>query len=110
MWPAGGGYSSPFQFHFGSIGRLFVSPVPLTVPCFNSTLVRLEDNTQITTRPGNHSFQFHFGSIGSEYTHQTEITLMRFNSTLVRLEVPATIFTISHKEVSIPLWFDWKNF
>jgi len=75
-----------FQFHFGSIGSRSNSYKNARVRSFNSTLVRLEDITKNLSGK-TYKFQFHFGSIGSHLGSP-------FNSFI---------------NVSIPLWFDWKN-
>jgi len=98
-----------FQFHFGSIGRStpfkhllrcrvsiplwfdwkqLLSTRQLPRLCFNSTLVRLEVD-MFTNSFVSDEFQFHFGSIGS----LQELKIK---------EIP--------DNVSIPLWFDWKNY
>ena len=76
-----------FQFHFGSIGS-FVDFVFLN---------------------WNFAFQFHFGSIGSPLLQVFNFASVSFNSTLVRLEGSFRSLNLRKIEVSIPLWFDWKQ-
>jgi len=82
-----------FQFHAGAIRTLSPLPVRPGAPRgFNSTLVRLELDVDVTMTV-NPMFQFHAGAIRTQQDDRKEGTGRRgFNSTLVRLEPNPPVF------------------
>ena len=73
-----------FQFHFGTIRSSAAFFASCFFFCFNSTLVRLED----------------------DLVSRSSITFKSFNSTLVRLEAKIKKMSLVNEQVSIPLWYD----
>ena len=119
-----------FQFHTGSIKRLYQFTVPSFVTSFNSILVRLKGVAPATSNRYLLRFQFHTGSIKSQrWWKITSLSNMGFNSILVRLKASlnaktpqpfisfnsilvrlkvrmANPFLFALMPVSIPYWFD----
>jgi len=121
-----------FQFHFGSIGRPPVCSTDRPAAGFNSTLVRLEaieDGNGWLSKAVSIPLWFDWKA---QLLSTRQLPRLCFNSTLVRLEVDmftnsfvsdefqfhfgsiGSLQELKIKEipdnVSIPLWFDWKNY
>jgi len=98
-----------FQFHFGSIGSFthfrpkllfFFVSIPLWFDWKNRDVEAVKTYMPL--------FQFHFGSIGSKPTlrHQMICFLFQFHFGSIGSYWPND--WIRNRQVSIPLWFDWK--
>ena len=117
-----------FQFHSGSIKSCHKGVVEYGRPRFNSTVVRLKEDSKTETEIAaiafqfhsgsiksleheqkeryHHRFQFHSGSIKSSHRVNCKPPKFRFNSTVVRLKAGPYSYTHSLSRVSIPQWFD----
>ena len=96
-----------FQFHYGTIGSHFYFSTGFVNRRFNSTMVRLVVNSGFAPLKYFSSFQFHYGTIGRLPIGPGNPPMACFNSTMVRLVGILLLFCLSFITVSIPLWYDW---
>ena len=95
-----------FQFHSGSIKRLYTADQGQGLLSFNSTVVRLKEANARHKHKNSTEFQFHSGSIKRIMIKCSKLSYNSFNSTVVRLKAKINVDIKDAKDVSIPQWFD----
>ena len=76
-----------FQFHYGTIKRMWKPLQYTTSSNFNSTMVRLKAACDVLDVAREVGFQFHYGTIKRLRCLLQNTNLLYFNSTMVRLKV-----------------------
>mgnify|MGYP006991944898 CR=1 FL=1 len=96
-----------FQFHYGTIRRLFCFSDIGLASNFNSTMVRLEGSRAVACVCRSRYFNSTMVRLEAVSVEITPLPRTYFNSTMVRLEATDDFKDVDELDmISIPLWYD----